>query len=99
MDPDQRAPLRKHIYMYIYIYIKRERERDLVLGIELLFELGDFTFLGGGEVLGVVATHLCVCVSSSSLSERERERKKDEEEEERKWGNGNGGDREIAFLV
>ena len=75
MDPDQRAPLRKHIYMYIYIYIKRERERDLVLGIELLFELGDFTFLGGGEVLGVVATHLCVCVSSSSLSERERERK------------------------
>ena len=64
---------------------------DLVLRIELLFELGDFTFLGGGEVLGVVATHLCLCVcvceSSSSLSERarERERVEEDEEEERLW--------------
>ena len=30
---------------------------DLVLRIELLFELRDFTFLGGGEVLGIVPAH------------------------------------------
>lgn len=31
---------------------------DLVLGVELLLELGDLPLLGGGEVLGVVAAHL-----------------------------------------
>ena len=66
MDPDQRGQLHIHIYIYIYIERERERERerDLVLGIEILFELGDCTFLGGGEVLGVVTTHLCVFVFS-----------------------------------
>lgn len=34
------------------------RKSDLVLRIELLFELGDFSLLGGGEVLGIVAAHL-----------------------------------------
>ena len=31
---------------------------DLVLGVELLLELGDLPLLGGGEVLGVVPAHL-----------------------------------------
>lgn len=40
-----------------------ERERDgkatdLVLGVELLLELGDLPLLGGREILGVVAAHL-----------------------------------------
>jgi hypothetical protein len=55
-----------HTHTHIYIYIERERERererDLVLRIELLFELGDLTLLGGGEVLGIVTAHLSLCV-------------------------------------
>lgn len=38
---------------------RKGKEGDnLVLRIELLFELGDFTLFGGGEVLGIVSTHL-----------------------------------------
>jgi hypothetical protein len=34
------------------------RRSDLVLGVELLLELGDLPLFGGGEVLGVVPAHL-----------------------------------------
>lgn len=32
--------------------------KDLVLGMKFFFELGDFTLFGGGEVLGIVPTHI-----------------------------------------
>ena len=38
--------------------VKQVRAEDLVLGVELLLELGDLPLLGGGEVLGVVPAHL-----------------------------------------
>jgi hypothetical protein len=38
-----------------------EKERYLVLRIKLFFELRDFTLFGGGKVLGVVSTHVCLC--------------------------------------
>lgn len=64
------------MHLHIHnIHIKQNRcrgaERDLVLRIELLLELRDFTLLGGGEVLGVVPAHLCgllvVVVSAREL--------------------------------
>lgn len=48
---------------------RKGKEGDnLVLRIELLFELGDFTLFGGGEVLGIVSTHLAPFFCSSPCS-------------------------------
>lgn len=44
---------------------------DLVLGVELLLELGDLPLLGGGEVLGVVPAHLAPA-SLACLARRPR---------------------------
>ena len=40
------------------VYGSGEWKENLVLRIQFFFELGDFTLLGGGKVLGIVPTHL-----------------------------------------
>lgn len=59
-------------------------EKCLVLWIKLLFELGDFTLFGGGEILGVMAAHDCAW--DPEFSERIKNQVEEKEEEEEMEG-------------